>query len=294
MRASIKDRVLLLLGSIFLLVLLGLLVYDVTRRGIFSDSMGINVAIVGNSGVSVLLLRPEEEMVGWVNLPRDVRVKIFNSEAYYPLTSVWSLGLSERNPYEVMEKSLGQSMGVLIARTVKLEDNNRIVNVLGKLFQISLKTNLSIRDRLMIRKFMADAVNSKKVLELTIPNTVFDKVMDPDGKEFFEFNQTMSLWTKNKFVIEPILDENADISINNASGISGKGTTLANQLESAGMHVIELVANPEEQVQGKGCLYSAGKKYEMTELVLREQVGCLKIVRPEFVESDEKIRIWIK
>lgn len=293
MMASIKDRILLSLGGLFLIILLGLLIFDITRRGIYSSKMGINIVVVGDSGVSVLMLRPEEEMVGWVKLPSSIRIKIFNSEARYPLSSVWSFGNSERNVYEIMEKSLGQSMGVLISKTIKLDDNSAIENVLGKLFQISLKTNLSIRDRGLIRKFLADSLYSKQVLELSIPSTVFDKVIDPDGKEFFEFNQAMSLWTKNKFVLEPILNENADVSINNISGVSGKGSVLANQLESSGMHLIELKADTEEQVTGKGCLYFSNANFDMTEQLLNEQVDCREIAKPSFVGDDEKIRIWI-
>ena len=295
MKASIKDKILLILGSAFLIVLLGLLVYDVTRRGVYSSKMGLNMVIVGEESVSVLLVRPEEGMVGWINMPKNIRIKVFNSEAHYPLVSVWSYGVSEKKPYENMEKSLGQAMGVVISRTIKIDDVSTIENVLGKMFSVGLKTDLSIRDRVLIRQFMADAVKSKKVLEMTVPGSVFDSVTDPDGKEFKEFNQTMSLWTKNKFVIEPILDENADVSINNVSGIPGLGSILANQLESAGMHVIELKADAEESVEGRGCIYSTDRRYEMTEKVLREQVGCTKIAQPEFVvDKDEKMRIWIK
>jgi hypothetical protein len=295
MKASIKDRLLLILGGIFLIVLFGLLIFDVTRRGIYNNAMGLNVAIVGDNGVSILLLRPEEEMVSWVKLPKNIRVKIFNSEAVYPLESVWSYGVAEKKPFEMIEKSLGQSMGVVIARTIKINDSSLIENVMGKLLAVGLKTDLSIRDRVMIRRFMADAVYSKKVLELSIPETVFDKVTDPDGKEFREFNQTMNLWTKNKFVVEPILDENADISINNVSGKTGLGGILANQLESVGMHVIELKADMENTVAGDGCKYSnSGKQFEKTEEILREQVGCVKIAQPKQIENDEKLRIWIK
>jgi hypothetical protein len=294
MKASIKDKILLFLGSAFLLVLLGLLVYDLTRRGVFDSRMGLNVAVVGDKGVSILLLRPEEEMVGWVRMPKNIRIKIYNSEAHYPLESVWNFGVAEKKPFEVLEKSLGQSMGIIVARVIKIDDSSQIENVLGKMLSLSLRTDLSIRDRFLIRQFLADAVKSKKVLEMAVPETVFDKVTDPDGAEFKEFNQTMSLWTKNKFVVEPILNENADISINNVSGISGKGNTLANQLESVGMHVVELKASPEEKVNGNGCLYSSEKQFEMTESILREQMGCLKIAKPEFVESDERMRIWIK
>jgi len=277
-----------------LLVLLGLLIFDVTRRGIYNREMGLNIAVVGSDGVSIMLLRPEEEMLGWVKIPGNTRIKIFNSDARYPLNSMWKYGVSEKNPFDILERSLGQAMGVIVSRTVKIDDSNNIENVLGKLYSVGLKTDLSIRDRFMIRQFLTDAVKSKKVLEMTVPDTVFDKVTDPDGAEFREINQSMSLWTKNKFVVEPILTENADISINNISGISGLGNLLANQLESSGMHVIEVKAVPEEIVTGKDCVYSGDKRFAMTELILTEQIGCKKISTPDFAENDDKLRIWIK
>lgn len=292
MKASIKDKILLILGGAFLVVLLGLLGYDLVRKGIYTPQMGLNVLVVGDNQVSILLLRPEEDMVGWVKLPKDVRVKVYNSEAKYPLISLWSYGVSVHDPYQITEKSLGQAMEVVVSRTIKLEDAS-IENILGKLYSLGLKTNLSIRDRILIRQFLADSVKSKKLLEMAVPSTVFDQVTDPDGAVFSEFNQTMSLWTKNKFVYEPILDENADISINNISGISGMGNSLANQLESTGMHVIEVKADMEEKVSGKGCVYSTGRRYPMTELVLQEQLGCRKIDKPDFIDNDDKLRVWI-
>ena len=295
MKASIKDKVLLVLGGVFLTVLFGLLIFDITRRGVYRGKMGINMIVVGDERASVLLLRPEEEVVSWIKLPRNIKIKVFDSEALYPLESLWGYGVSLKNPFEVVEKSLGQAMGVVISRTIKLDDSSLMENVLGSLFKVGLKTDLSIRDRVMIRRFLAEAAKSKKVLELTIPGSVFDKISDPDGKEFLEFNGTMALWTKNKFVIESILDENTDISINNISGIAGAGNILSSQLESAGMHVIEVKAGLEETVEGKGCMYSTNTPYEMTEIVIKEQVGCKKIAKPGFVEEDEQgIRVWIK
>jgi len=294
MKTSVKDKILIILGSVFLVVLLGLLIFDVTRRGVFSNKMGFNVAVVGNDGVSVLLLRPEEGMVGWIRLPKNIRVKIYNSEAVYPLESVWNFGVSEKKPFEIMEKTMGQAMGIVVARTIKIDDSSEIGNVLGRLVSLNLKTDISIRDRVLIRQFLSEAVKSKRVLEMSVPKTVFDTVTDPDGAEFYEFNLTMSLWTKNKFVVEVILNENADISINNISGISGLGGVLANQLESTGMHITELKATNEEIVSGKGCVFASEKRYEMTELILKEQLGCIKIERPDFVEQDEKLRIWVR
>ena len=295
MKGSIKEKVLLVLGTAFLVVLVGLLLFDLTRRGIFDGGTGINIAIVGDKGVSVLLLRPEDQMAGWVSLPQDVRVKVFNSSANYPIESLWNYSVSENNPYEITEKTIGQAMGVIISRTIKINGNSSIEDVLGKLFTMSLKTDLSIRDRFTVRQFLSDSVKSKKILELAIPNAVFDKVTDPDGKKFLEFNQAMSLWTKNKFVVEAVLNENADISINNMTGTSGLGNILANQLESAGAHVVEVKANTDEKIIGKGCLYYTKKRYETTEAVLRDQVGCNKLsVKPSFVEDDDTLKVWLK
>lgn len=296
MKASTKDKILLILGGVFLTTLLGLLIFDVTRRGVFKVKMGINVIVVGDEGASLLILRPEEGVVSWIKLQKNIKIKAFDSEAQYPLESLWGYGVSLKNPFEIIEKSLGQSMGIVISRTIKIGDSSLIENVLGSLFKIDLKTDLSIRDRVMIRRFLADAAKSKRILEFTIPENVFDKVTDPDGKEFLEFNSTMSLWTKNKFIIESILDENTDISINNISGISGAGNILSRQLESTGMHVVEVMADLEETIgEGKDCLYSTIKLHEMTEIVLKEQVGCKKIAKPGFMEEDEsRIKVWIK
>lgn len=275
------------------MVLLGLLIFDVTRRGIYSDKLGINVAIVGERGINILLLRPEEQMASWVTLPANIRVKVFNSEAIYPLESIWNLGMTNNKPYETVEKSLGQAMGIIISRVIKVEDGVKIETVLGKLLSPDLKTNLTIRDRLLIRTFLADAVKSKKILELSVPTSVFDKVSDPDGKTFLEFNQTMNLWTKNKFVTEAVLNENVEISINNVSNTSGLGFLLGNQLESSGMHVVEVKADKSETVEGKDCLYNTEKEYAMTEAVLRDQVGCRKIAKQTYVD-DDRLHIWIK
>ncbi len=274
--------------------LLGLLVFNILQNGIFSSKMGINVAIVGDNGVSLLLLRPEEQMVSWVDLPADIRVKIYDSSASYPVESLWSYGVAEKKPFETVERSLGQSMGVVIARTIKLNNEGKIGDVLGGLLSVGVKSDLSLRDRVLIRKFLADAVKSKKVLELRLPDSVFDKTADPDGKEFLNINNAvMALWTKNKFVLEPILDESADISINNVSDTEGVGLTLSRQLESAGMHVIEVKADKNSTVSGSGCLYTTGKSFTMTETFLKEQVDCKKIAQTVSTD-EEKIEIWMK
>jgi hypothetical protein len=294
MKGSIKDKFLLILGAAFLVTLLALLVVNILRNGIFSNNMGMNVVVIGENEVSLLLLRPEEQMVNWVDLPNDIRVKIYNSTADYPLRSLWSYGVSEKKPYETIEKSLGQAMGVALPRVIKLDKGDKLEDVLGSLLSVGLKSDLSLRDRGLIRQFLAEAVKSKKVLELNVPDSVFDKETDPDGKDFLSVdNAIMSLWTKNKFVLVPILNESADISIDNVSDTEGLGLTLSRQLESAGMHVIEVKADKTMSVSGNGCFYQTEKNYSMTETFLREQVGCKKIEQA-ITPNHDRIEIWVK
>lgn len=295
MKESIKKKSLLYLGGTFLVLLIGLLVFDLFRKGIYNTKMGLNLAVVSEEGISLLLLRPEEDMISWVKIPNDVKIKIYNSEASYPIVSLWSFGVGEKNPFEVVEKSLGQSMGIIVSRTVYIEQGGQAEDVLGKMLSINLKTNLSFRDRLEIRKFLSDSLKSKKILELNLPLSVFDKEVEADGKEFFIFNSTMSLWTKNKMALEPVLYENADISINNVSNVAGAGVILSKQLESSGMHVIEVKADQEDKIPGgKGCFYATKKNFEMTEEVLRLHMKCNRVDQNGSDETDERLKIWIK
>lgn len=288
MKASSKY-----LGLFFLCLLITLLVIRIFKQGIYSDSLGMNIAIFGQDSAALLMLRPEEDVVGWVKFPDNLGVKIYNSDARYPLISLWHYGVLEKNPYEIVEKTLGLSMGVTIARTIKMEGVSSVEEVLAILHQWNLKTDLSLRDRFLIRKLLVEAVASRKVLEMDMPNKIFDQVEEPDGKKTLSFNSVASLWTKNKFVLESILSENVDLTVNNLSGQSGLGTQVARQLESAGMRVIEVKSDLTGKVPGKGCYFLMVGKYPFTESLLINQMSCHKMKNLE--EGSEKgITVLIK
>lgn len=294
MKESSNVAVARIFGIIFLVILGCLLIIKVLRQGIYSHRMGVNIAIVGDTRVGLLMLRPDEEVVGWVSFPSNLMIKIFNSDARYPVASLWDYGILEKNPYEIIEKSIGLSMGVGIARTIKIKGNPSVEEILANLHKIDLKTDLSVRDRFLIRKFLSDTVASKKVLEMDIPKKIFDTTVDPDGKEFVVFNSVASLWTKNKFVLDAILSENVDLVVNNLSGQPGLGTQIARQLESAGMRVIEVKSDPSSDTTGKGCLFSIAGSYPFTESLLVEQMNCTKAINFAASDQEKGITIWVK
>lgn len=265
------------MGWFFLLLLAILLVIRVLKQGIYSDSLGMNIAVFGQDSVGLLMLRPEEEVIGWVNFPDNLGVKIYNSEARYPLISLWHYGVLEKNPFEIAEKTLGLAMGVSISRTIKIDGSASVEEVLAGLHRWNLKTDLSIKDRFLIRKLLVEAVASRKVLEMDMPQKIFDQTEEPDGKKTLSFNSVASLWTKNKFVLESILSENVDLTVNNLTGQSGLGTQVARQLESAGMRVVEVKSELSEMFPGKGCYFMITGNYPYTESLLTNQMNCIKI-----------------
>ncbi|HCQ31129.1 TPA: hypothetical protein DIU27_01940 [Candidatus Collierbacteria bacterium] len=293
MKESSKRRQIEIVGIVFLMMILGLVVTRVLSEGIFSNKLGINLAVVGNRGSALLVLRPDEDILGWVNLPEKLKIKIYNSQAQYPIGSLWDYGVSEKHPYEIFEKSLGLSMGVAVSRTIKVPGEVSVEEVLASLHKINLRTNLSVRDRFLIRKYLDDAVSSKKVLEMDIPNNAMEKITEPDGKEFLVFNSIISLWTKNKFLLESILNENCDATINNLSGLSGLGTLVSRQMEAAGIRVVEVKTDPTQDLSGNGCIFVSWGSYPNTEKFLLQQLNCEQ--RQPNIESDNRgVELWLK
>lgn len=289
---NINKGKLPILGVIFLSILLLLLGYDVLRRGIFSNKLGMNILVVGDRGVSLMLIRPDEGVVRWLNFPDTLKIKIHNSAATYPITSLWKYALSEKRPYEVVEKSLGLAMGIPVPRTIQIDGEVTAENVMGNLHKLSLTTDLSFRDRWLIRQLLVEMVTAKKVLEISMPKNSFDSVVEPDGKTFLTFNSVADLWVRNKCVLESVLNENVNISINNLTGQSGLGFLWSRQLESAGLRVIEVKADANDvSTSGKGCFFVVKGNFPMTEKLLTSQMGCVK---QESLLRDMGIKLWLK
>lgn len=292
MKEILSKKVLNTVGFLFLAVLIVFLVYDLSRKGIFSSRMGINVAVIGNNSVALMLLRPDEELISWVQLPSNLKVKIFNSSASYPILSLWGYAHSEKKPFAVFEKSLGMTLGVAVSRIVKINGEATVENVLGSIHKPSLITDLSIRDRWLIRQFVSDSVESKKMIEEIVPGNAFNEITEPDGKKFLVISSIARLWTNSKFILEPILSENVDVVINNLTGQSGYGTDVSKQVESAGMRVIEVKADTSDSVEGTGCLFATTQKVPVSEQFLVEHLSCHKISPKE--GSEKGISVWLK
>lgn len=285
------------IGVIFLMVLVGLLVYSFLRKGIYRDDLGINLLVVGDTNSSLVVLRPKEGYASWVDLPTDLKIQIVDSDASFPINSVWKFSLGEKNAFRTTERSIGEAMGVAIPRMVKVGNVANIENTLSSLLSFSVHTDLSWRDRWAIRQYLADMVTSKRLLTLDIPLQAYTAETEPDGKVFKEFSSVMNAWTKDKFVFDSILGENCELIVNNLSGVNGAATALARQSETAGVRVIA-VKNDETDDPGigKGCLFAGDLSYPYTVGFLEQYLGCREISNPnsDLVKTKGEIKVWIR
>lgn len=262
------------LGILFLLVVVVSIVVSLLKQGIWNETLGMNLLVVGDDSVGLLIMRPGEKLGSWLEMPKDLKINISGSQASYPINSVWRFGLGEKRPYTIAEKSIGESMGVIIPRMIKVEGSAGVEGVLGSLVRLSAKTDLAFLDRLSLRKYLTEVVNSKRLLELTIPDQVFEEVTEPDGKVFKEFTKVMSAWSKDKFLFEPVLAEEAELTINNLSGVAGVGLLLARMAETAGIRVTEVKNDESDRVNGKGCVFESVSGVERTVELLKNHFGC--------------------
>lgn len=280
-------------GWFFVALLLLMLAIGFSRKGIYSSVLGLNLVVVGDTGVSLMLIRPQESLMTWVRLPNNLSIKIVDSEAVYPLESVWKYGVMEKNPYKLMTYSLSNSIGVLLPRVVKIDGAATPENLLGSLHKLSLHTDLSIRDRFLLRRDLVTNVSSKRFLEIDIPKTAMTKAQDPDGMEFLEVNSVINLWTKNKFVFDALLGENANVKIFNLSQVKGAGLLVSRQLESSGLRVVEVSSKYDGSVAGKGCVFSSAENLGTTVYLLEKFAGCKKIEAKNEKQKGEGIEIWL-
>jgi hypothetical protein len=294
MKANI-NRWLKYLGFLFVLILLAILINDFLRRGIFESKTGINLLVVGDDNVGLMIIRPEENIVSWISLPTNLKMKITGNNAMYPITSLWGFGVSEKNPYQIAEKSVGENLGVFIPKMIKIDHAANVENLLGKFLSIGLSTDLTIRDRWLIRNIVSEAAVSKRIFELEIPSSAFDKITEADGKEFLVSNKIIDVWSKDKFYHNDVMEESAEVSVNNMSTVTGAGLALSEQLDASGFRVVDVLNNANDDVKSKGCHFLADDRYQISIKYLIDQVGCQPISKNEGkIEEANLIKIWLK
>jgi len=277
----------------FFVVLFGLLILSFTRKGIYSKDLGLNIVVVADDGIALALVRPKEDYLIWIRLPLAMQVKVDSSPAVFPVRTFWQYAEKERSSLDLVSKSISSTLSVILPAAIKVNGTATPENLLGSLHSLGLNTNLTIRDRILLRRDLVTLVSTRKTLEVDIPKSALTKKADPDGVEFFEVNSVVNLWTKNRFVFETLLGESPNISIYNLSGATGMGMMLSRQLESAGARVVVVDSKYEgEAVNGSGCVFKTKSNYVFTGYLLERFLKC-KDISVKDNKGGEGIEVWL-
>lgn len=288
-----RKRFLEYLAIGFIGIFLSLLLISFTRKGVYSINLGLNMVVVGEDGIALALVRPKEDYVVWIKLPLAMQIKVDTSTAVFPVFSFWKYAEKEKNSLDLVARSISNTLGVVLPSAIKIDGSATPENLLGSLHSLTLNSNLTIRDRLMLRRDLVNLVSTRKTLEVDIPRSALTKVSDPDGVEFLEVNSIVNLWTKNRFVFETLLGESPNLSVYNLSGVAGMGMQISRKLESAGARVVEVESEYDgEVVTGKGCVFRSKADYVFTEYLLERFMKCKNISVKEKIKG-EGIEIWL-
>ncbi len=288
-----RKTVLEYLGLGFFVALVILLLLSFSRKGIYSNSLGLNMVVVADDGIALALVRPKEDYLVWIKLPLAMQVKVDSSTAVYPVRTFWKYAEGEKASLDLVSRSLSDTLGVVLPSAIKVSGSVSPENLLGSLHSFALNTNLTVRDRIMLRRDLVNLVSTRKTLEVDIPKTALTKKADPDGVEFFEVNSIVNLWTRNRFVFETLLGESPSISVYNLSGVAGRGMLFSKQLESAGARVVAVESKFDgELVSGRGCLFSSSVDSVYTVYLLEKFLKC-KNVTEKRTKVEEGIVVWM-
>lgn len=261
-----------LISGGFLLCILVALVIGVSKKRVFDKKLGMGLVIVGEERVALLGIRPEEDSLTWVDLPADLRLRVIDSEAWYPVKSLWQLGEIEGKPEELVKQSLQQDLGLVVSGVIYLENKDvSVEGLMSGLIDLGIKSSLSWWDRVVLYKTLTKMTTRGLVWEIDLPQIVMDRKEDEDGVVWKKLNERIWVWTRDLWPSEKILALGITAAVYNSSEIPGKARTMGYVLESEGLRVVE-VAGKEEK--NEGCWYEMEEDSDELKWLLERQLGC--------------------
>lgn len=261
-----------LIAGVFLLCIFVGLVVGMYRKRVFDESLGMGMVVVGDKSVSLLGIRPDEDVLSWVDLPSGLRLRVVDSEAWYPVESLWELGKIEGKAEEVVKESLQQDLGLVMSGVIYLGDKEvSVEGVMGGLIDLGVKSSLNWWDRIVLYKVLTKMTTRGLVWETELPQTVIDRGEDEDGVGWKKLNERVWVWTRDLWPSEKILGLGTTAAVYNSSDISGKARVMGYVLESEGLRVVEVAAR-EEKIEG--CWYEVEEDLGELKWLLERQLGC--------------------
>jgi len=260
--------------GIFFLVLVAIVVsLGFFKKRVYEPKIGVNLVLVSEKQVVLVGIRGGEDRLIWVELPKKLRVKVADSEAVFPVVSLWEFGKIEKRPVEIVSKSLAVSFGVILSGVNKTSGEITMEKFLSSLISLKTKSSLGWWDRYVLYKDVARILSKGSVLEIKLPWTVMNEVVDADGKVWQELNEAVFVWSRDLWPSEVVLGLGLTAGVYNASEVLGKARGVSRQLESVGFRVVE-VAVASEKIKKKGCWYDWQEEKKEVLWLLERHLWC--------------------
>ena len=281
-----------LIAAGFLLCILVGLVMGMFRKRVFNENLGMGLAAIGEDGVALLGIRPEEDSLVWVDLPADLRLRVIDSEAWYPVESLWQLGEIEGDAEELVKQSLQQDLGLVMSGVICLGSKDvSVEGVMSGLIDLGVKSSLNWWDRVVLYKVLTKMMTRGLVWETDLPLIVMDVKEDEDEMKWKKLNERVWVWTRDLWPSEKILGLGATAAVYNSSDTPGKARVMGYALESEGLRVVEVAAREEKN---EGCWYEMEEEWSELEWLLERQLGCrVKVGIGDMDEVEAGVTVWL-
>ena len=290
-KKKFKLSQVLIAGGFLLCILVGL-VMGMFRKRVFSESLGMGLAAIGENEVALLGIRPEEDSLVWVDLPADLRLRVVDSEAWYPVQSLWQLGEIEGDAEELVKQSLQQDLGLVMSGVICLGSKDvSVEGVMSGLIDLGVKSSLNWWDRVVLYKVLTKMMTRGLVWETDLPLIVMDVKEDEDEMKWKKLNERVWVWTRDLWPSEKILGLGATAAVYNSSDTPGKARVMGYALESEGLRVVEVAAREEKN---EGCWYEMEEEWSELEWLLERQLGCrVKVGIGDMDEVEAGVTVWL-
>jgi len=290
-KKKFKLSQVLIAGGFLLCILVGL-VMGMFRKRVFSESLGMGLAAIGENEVALLGIRPEEDSLVWVDLPADLRLRVIDSEAWYPVESLWQLGEIEGDAEELVKQSLQQDLGLVMSGVICLGSKDvSVEGVMSGLIDLGVKSSLNWWDRVVLYKVLTKMMTRGLVWETDLPLIVMDVKEDEDEMKWKKLNERVWVWTRDLWPSEKILGLGATAAVYNSSDTPGKARVMGYALESEGLRVVEVAAREEKN---EGCWYEMEEEWSELEWLLERQLGCrVKVGIGDMDEVEAGVTVWL-
>lgn len=273
-----RNGLLRLLGIVFVFVAIGSWVYKIVSKSVYIQKVGINVLVVSKNKTMLIGLRPESNLILKTMLTNDLVSQMGerSTGSGFTVGAVsGQIGAEYQRLGEDFRKGLSLSLGVPLTGIFYIGEGYDETNFFGKLILPTTKSNLSWLDRIRIYLDMRRIFAGSMVIDQDIPKGATQKSEEADGKVVYNFNEAIFNWSKNQWSYAEVFGESVEIAVVNATNIDGRARSIAHLLETAGMHVIEVVSSKSLLTEFSCLVYDHKPEATFTKQLLENYFGCV-------------------